>query len=129
MESLVEGDLIPLLNARGIQVHQTTRRVDGCRNGINFEFDILAINGDTVVIVEVKTTLRPDDVKDFVEDLAQARVFMPQFADKRILGAVAYLQEDGKAAVMAAKRGLFVIRATGSSASITNPPDFEPKAF
>ena len=42
VESLVEGDLVPLLQARDIKVESTHRRVDGRRNGEHYEFDILA---------------------------------------------------------------------------------------
>ncbi len=129
VESLVEGDLVPLLRSRGIAVEQTSRRHCGCHNGKNFEFDIIAYDGDTIVIVEVKTTLRPQDVKEFLNELTHVREWIPRFADNRVCGAVAYLQEVGEASAMAAKRGLFTIRATGSSASITNSPDFQPKAF
>lgn len=129
VESLVEGDLVPLLNSRGIAVQQTTRRHEGCHNGRNYEFDIIALNGETIVIVEVKTTLAPQDVRDFLDELSHVREWIPLYADKRICGAVAYLQQTGEAASMAAKRGLFTIRATGASASITNTPAFKPKAF
>jgi hypothetical protein len=129
VESLVEGDLVPLLNERGIHVQQTTRRHTGCYQGRNFELDIIAIDGDTIVVVEVKTTLTPYDVRNFLVRVSHVREWISVYADKRVLGAVAYLQESGSAATMAAKRGLFVIRATGSSASITNPPDFQPQHF
>jgi len=42
MESLVEGDLVHLLGKRGIQVRDTSTRRKGCRNGENYEFDIIA---------------------------------------------------------------------------------------
>ena len=129
VESLVEGDLIPLLQARGINVQQTTRRHEGYFEGRNYEFDIIAIDGDTIVVVEVKTTLSPSDVKDFLDRVSHVRQWIPLYSDKRVLGAVAYLQQSGAAATMAANRGLFVIRATGSSASITNPLSFQPQAF
>ena len=129
VESLVEGDLVPLLQAHGINVQQTTRQHKGCFKGRNYEFDIIAIDGDTIVVVEVKTTLSPSDVKDFLERLSNVRQWIPIYSDKRVLGAVAYLQQSGAATAMAAKRGLFVIRATGSSASITNPETFQPRAF
>ena len=63
MESLVEGDLVPLLQARGISVQSTHTRMRGRRNGEHYEFDILAGNGEEMVVVEVKTTLKVDDVK------------------------------------------------------------------
>ena len=71
MESLVEGDLVPLLKERGIAVEGTLQRFEGRRNGQHFEIDILALNGTEVVVVEVKTTLRPRDVTRFVEKLSR----------------------------------------------------------
>ncbi len=63
MESLVEGDLVALLRARGISVESTHSRVGGRRNGEHYEFDILAGNGAEIVLVEVKTTLKADHVR------------------------------------------------------------------
>ena len=129
MESLVEGDLIPLLGARGILVTETHRRVGGRRNGEHFEFDILAANGTEVVVVEVKTTLKADDVGAFLKKLERFTEWLPRYEGEKILGAVAYLQTDESVQVHAQRQGLYVIRATGSSASIVNPADFQPRVF
>lgn len=129
MESLVRGDLVPLLRQRGIAVEMTTQRVSARRNGDYFEIDILAANGTEVVAVEVKTTLRPRDVKRFEEKLARFREWLPAYGGYRLYGAVAYLEADESVVRHAERRGLFVIRATGSSASIVNEPGFEPRAF
>ena len=129
VESLVEGDLVALLQARNIEVQSTHPRVSGRRNGEHYEFDILAINGEEVVVVEVKTTLRSEDVTHFLEKLARFTEYQPVWKGKKILGAVAYLKTDASVQVYAQRQGLFVIRATGSSASIINGTDFEPRVF
>ncbi|HPP77928.1 hypothetical protein [Methanospirillum sp.] len=129
VESLVEGDILALLNKRGIQVTDTVKRRAGRRDGVDYEFDIIAINGDEIVIVEVKTTLRPEDIRNFLRKLKQAKNWMPEYADKKVYGAVAFLSEDAGTAAMAEKNGLFVIRATGDSASIINPENFVPKVW
>ena len=129
VESLVEGDLIKLLNEKGIDVDWTTQRVKGNHKGQNFEYDIIAGNGDEIVIVEVKTTLRPPDVKDFHERLWKAKKYLSRYKDKKIFGAMAFITTDGAAEQMAEKQGFFVIKATGSSSSIVNGSDFIPKAF
>ena len=54
---------------------------------------------------------------------------MPEYAERRIYGAVAYLKAYQESEVRAERLGLFVIRATGSSASITNRAGFTPRAF
>jgi hypothetical protein len=129
VESLVEGDLVKLLNQKGIAVHRTVQRADGNYQGQNFEYDIIAINGAEIVIVEVKTTLRPDDVTDFHEKLWKAKTYLPEYHDKIIYGAVAFITVEGSSHRMAEKQGFFVIRATGSSSSIVNRENFKPKAF
>lgn len=70
MEKLVEGDLIKLLNERGIKVNFVHSRTKGIFEKKKFEFDLIAVNGDEIVVVEVKTTLRPDDVKQFIKKIA-----------------------------------------------------------
>lgn len=130
MEALVEGDLVDLLNARGIPVTDTTTRLRGKRpDGGNYEFDILGHNGDEMVVVEVKTTLRPDDVKDFLDKLDHLKVWIPRYGLNRVYGAMAWLTADAGAEAMVENRGLLSIRATGDSASILNAPDFRPRAW
>ncbi len=129
VESLVEGDLIPLLQARGIEVQTTYPRVSGRRNGEHYEYDILAANGEEVVVVEVKTTLRAGDVTHFLEKLDKFTGWVSGFKGRKILGAVAYLKVDHSVEVYAERQGLYVIRATGSSASIINQADFRPRVF
>jgi len=45
MESLVEGDLIRLLNERQVRIRDTSTRRKGHRDGESYEFDIIAHNG------------------------------------------------------------------------------------
>ena len=129
VESLVEGDLIVLLQEQGIKVQTTHPTVKGRRNGEHFEYDILAANGEEVVVVEVKTTLRAGDVTHFLEKLDKFTGWVPEFKGRKVLGAVAYLKVDHSVEVYAERQGLYVIRATGSSASIINQADFQPRVF
>jgi len=129
VESLVEGDLVNLLQSWNIPVRHTHSHSHGRRNGEHFEFDILAVNGEQVVVVEVKTTLRPEDVDHFLGKLAKFTYYEPEHKGKTICGAVAYLKASETATVRAERQGLFVIRATGDSASIVNDEQFQPRAF
>ena len=101
----------------------------GRRDGEHYEFDILAENGEEVVVVEVKTTLRAEDVAQFLGKLGKFTVYAPGCQGKKIYGAVAYLKTDASVVVHAERQGLFVIRATGNSASIVNEADFRPLVF
>ena len=129
MESLVEGDLVPLLQKCNIPVTHTQTRLQGRHNGEHVEFDILAENGEEVVVVEVKTTLRPGDVTHFLKQLGKFTIYRPLYKARKIYGAVAFLKADKSVQVHAERQGLFVIRATGSSASIVNNTEFMPRVF
>ncbi|MCX6155802.1 MAG: hypothetical protein NT007_16780 [Candidatus Kapabacteria bacterium] len=129
IESLVEGDLVKILNQKGIKVNNTQERVKGFRSGRQFEFDIIAENGEEIVVVEVKTTLSNTDVKEFLEELNYFKEVLPRYKENKVFGAVAYLRIDGNCDRFAERKGLFVIRATGNSASIINSDNFIPKAF
>ncbi len=134
VESLVAGSLLELLKARGIQVAQIFSNAEGRiekEKGIfrKQEADIIAANGSEAVIVEVKTVLSPKKVSHFLESLQSFTRYFPGYKNKTLYGAVAYLRREDKADSFAEEKGLFVIRATGDSASIINQKDFKPKAF
>ena len=131
MESLVRGDLIKLLRERNIKVnyilHSEERQ--GTYNERQWEVDIIAINGEEIVVVEVKTTLTVEHVNHFIKKLKQFTKWRPEYKNRKIYGAVAYLKTNQSSDVYSEKRGLFIIRATGSSASIANTKNFKPKTF
>ena len=129
MESLVEGDLVPLLRKRNILVRRTVTSVPGEHDGEYAEFDIVSMNGEEIVAVEVKTTLRPEDVTHFLRKLDKFTLYTPEYKGKTVYGAVAFLKADESVQVHAARQGLFVIRATGDSASIVNDEAFRPRVF
>ena len=128
VESLVEGDLVKLLRQRGVEVEAVASRIRLGQALSEREVDLLATNGEEAVAVEVKTTLRPPDVDRFLGLLAHPPL-LRYVGTRRLFGAVAYLQEHKGTARYAERKGLFVIRATGNSASILNPPTFQPRDF
>lgn len=129
MESLVSGDLVRLLDGRGIGVRSLAQRTLTRRGGESYEVDILAVNGEEIVVVEVKTTLRPEDVGRFRSKLVRFKEWWPEYRDRKVFGAMAWLQASDDVALHAERQGFFVIRATGDSASIVNAEDFEPRVF
>ncbi len=99
IESLVEGDLVKLLKRRGITVDKTLVR----REYIEVpgkplaEFDLIACNGNETVVIEVKTTLRVEDVDHFLKSMKLFRTAMPRFQNDIIYGGVAYINVVGSA--------------------------------
>lgn len=129
VESLVSGNLIQLLRGKGIDVHDTSQRRTGIHMGRQFEFDIIAKNGNELVIVEVKSNLNIKAVKDFLEELSHAKEWLDEYASYKIYGAVAYLHASEESPIYAERNGLFVIRATGDSSIITNSESFVPTSW
>ena len=134
VESLVKGKLVKLLRARGIDVHSVTERQEVFfkdEKGVTCqrELDILVSNKTDIAVVEVKTSLFPDDVKYFLETLKMFKKICPRYERDNVYGAVAYLRSESKAALYAERQGLFVIRATGDSASLVNDKAFQPRSF
>ena len=130
VEGLAEGNLARLLREHGIRIDDTSIRRKGCRNGENYEFDIVARSGEEkIVAVAVKTTLRVELVNEFIEQLHRAKRYMPEYSTYRVFGAMAYLRAEQASDQYAQNQGLFVIRATGDSAAIVNPTDFQPRQF
>ena len=80
-------------------------------------------------MIEVKTTLKVRQVDHFVRRMQEFTDLMPRYRGSTVYAAVAYLKADEASDSYAERQGLYVIRATGSSASITNPQDFRPHAF
>ena len=138
MESLVEGDLVRLLQERGVKIERTSTNEKGLMSYVDeagikqqerCEIDIVAKNGQEIVVVEVKTTLTVKDARKFLDVLKRFPRLFPEYRDKKIYGAVAYLRTQDSSDIYSEKQGLFIIKATGSSASITNQEGFKPKLF
>ncbi|MCZ0932807.1 MAG: hypothetical protein OXJ52_06625 [Oligoflexia bacterium] len=134
VESLVEGNLVKVFQDQGIDITQTHtlsqaewRKPGGLVE--RREFDIIVANGTEVVTVEVKTTLTPKDINVFLETLRDFKKYFPRYKSETVYGAVAYLSSENKAHLLAEEEGLFLIRATGDSASLANKKGFKPKAF
>ena len=138
VESLVEGDLVKLLSKKGVEIQRTSTNEKGLISYTDekgnkkqeyCEIDIIAKNGKEIVAVEVKTTLRVKDVNKFLNILKIFSQLFPEYRKKKLYGAVAYLRSQDSSEVHGEKKGLFVIRATGSSSSIINKKGFKPKIF
>ncbi len=130
MEALVKPDALRLFQERGIQVNYCMRRVEARVGGRNMELDLLLENGQEVIVLEVKTTLKLDDVKEFMaEELGEFLTFFPRYRNYRIYGGVAALDVDEGVDKYAYRNGLFVLMVGGGVVQIKNDDKFRPKNF
>ncbi len=140
MENLVGGNLISLLQDRGIKVDDLHKRVKGFRRSKQVaEYDLVAVNGAEAVAFEVKTTLIKDNVTKFLGQLKDFKANCPGLVESRtVYGGVAYLTIDDKDYTEEEikeyidEQGLFLIQSPKSEAKIStfvNGEGFKPKTF
>ena len=129
----VEGLLIPaverLFKERNIDVKRVFQRARSHQNGLEMEIDILAVNEEYVVAIEAKSTLGVEDVKEHLQRLSQFKAFFPEYANRKIIGAVAGIVIEEGADRFAYKAGLFVIGQSGESVRILNDKKFIPRTW
>lgn len=129
VEGVVRPGLVRLFRERGIDVRRTLRDVAGDKNGLALQIDLLVVNDTDAVAVEVKSKLTDRDVDDHLERIGRFKVLFPEFASKRLLGAIAAMVVPDDAVRYAERSGLFVIGQRGDDAAFLNSEGFEPRAW
>ena len=98
-------------------------------NNIFFEVDVKLENGDKDMLVEIKTKLTAEDVKEHIERLEKMRQYADLRGDKRaFLGAVAGVVMTPNVKKYALEQGFYVIEPSGETFNIT-PPRGQPKEW
>ena len=130
IESLAESGILEQLQSRGIAVSRLFRRSVSRQNGREMELDFLLTNDTEVVLGEVKTTLKTDDVKNFINKLDEFLYFYPHYKGFKIYGAMIGLNMEEASAKYAYRKGLFVFRVGGEGMlQLLNDDKFMPKDF
>jgi hypothetical protein len=129
VENMVAPACETLFLKKGIPVHQVAQRLKRHSAEKTLEIDILVTNEAHVLVVEIKSTLGVTDVKEFIEDLSQFRLFFPEYVQKDLYGAVAGIEIEKGAAKFAYRQGLFVLAQSGETVTILNNDNFQPKCW
>ena len=95
------------------------------------EFDLVAVNGDKVLVVEVKNKLEKRMVDTFLErKLPRFKELFPEYAKYQVVGAMGALVVKDDVGRYAEKAGLYVLTQTDEGgAALFNKEGFEPKTF
>ena len=138
LEGFVKGTLVALLQKRGIEVSRLQRRMNipsGVPGESVGDFDLVALNGKEIVVIEVKTTLTTPKLEKFLAHLKKFKSYFSEYDDRVIYGGVAYMdtaENDEEVGERAMEEGLFAIVAPGGDAKVAkviNPEGFTPKKF
>ncbi|MDR1256694.1 MAG: hypothetical protein LBJ86_02995 [Spirochaetaceae bacterium] len=94
------------------------------------EADILLINGEDIMIIEVKTVLKVKDVDDHLKRLERIkREAFPPDESRRFIGCVAGAVADETVKNYAHKKGLYVLEQSGDTLKLDVPEGFTPRMW
>ncbi len=130
MEALITPSCLKLFKDRGIDIKRTYSNIEIESDELSGEFDIVLANGEQVVVIEVKTTLKTNIVDEFLEKMKRIKEYLPEHRDKTVYGAVAAIKYDENSDKYAYRKGLFVIKNSGEGLlKIANNKNFKPLEF
>ena len=95
------------------------------------EYDIVAVNGDAVLVIEVKNKLQNRMVDNFVEKkLPKFKKTFPEYRGRRLFGGIGALVVKDAVGRYAEKAGLYVLtQTTEGGAGLINRKSFRAKEF
>lgn len=129
VEGLIAPAVKDLFKAWDITLDRVFQRVKVHKNGKSMEIDIMAINQEYAVLIEAKSTLGLEDIREHLKTLKEFKEYFPEYKDKKVLGCVAGIVIDEGADKYAYREGLFVIGQSGETVSILNDKSFKPKMW
>ena len=126
VESMVNGHIVEKFQALGYDVTQHCREklFKYKRLKLHGEIDLFLEDGDTAILIEVKTKLETADVREHIERIEKYRRYIDATSgDKRsFIGAVAGAIVTDEALAYAHQNGLYVIVQSGEAVKILTPP-------
>jgi hypothetical protein len=95
------------------------------------EYDIVAANGDTVLVIEVKNKLQKRMIDNFLSKrLPKFKQAFPQYRDYRLFGGIGALVIKDEVGRYAQKSGLYVLtQASDGGATLANRKNFHARDF
>ena len=130
---MVKPKIMKLFKDKGIPIKTTYQTVVGLLDDkMYYEIDLLLINSKIAVVVEIKSSLSVDDVKEHLVRLEKIQKVQPERLDLRgatLMGAVAGMIVENDADRFAYKHGLYVLRQKGNLVEIMNDKEFVPKEW
>jgi hypothetical protein len=128
MGDMAEYTLLPNLPEKfkkfgfTFQVINRNRKIADEEHDIHAEIDAFLENGNQAMAVEVKTTLRHDDVDDHIKRMEKIRQYANLHNDQRqFFGAIAATVIDEDTKRYALKQGFYVIEPSGEDVEILKP--------
>jgi hypothetical protein len=130
VEALMRPGTVKLFQERGVLVNQMTeRRTSRDHDGREIEVDITLVNGGIIVVMEVKTTCKVEDVTWHLDKMGRFKQAFGEYADWNVQGALAAIRFDEESDRYAYRNGLWVLKCENGITTIANGENFLPRNF
>lgn len=125
IEGLMEPSAMRMFQERGYNINRCWKNFNKYVKDLDkrLEVDLLLLDDEIAIIVEVKTNCTCKNIDHFVAQMQNFKEVCPEYADKKILLAIAAINYDREALQYAHKQGLFVIRVSNDNVFTLDPTD------
>ena len=126
VEVLISGGLTRAFKRNKIHIDRVFKnQCYHLRNGNQkreWEFDLVAMNGKEVFIVETKRTMTIEKIDHFIKQLTSFLKIRNEFPDMKVYATIAYLRSPDEQKILqyAKELGLLVIHATANSPDVVS---------
>jgi len=87
--------------------------------GVNIEFDVVLLNGDSIALIEVKNRIHPDFVKELAEyRVKKFREFFPKYGNYNVYLGIAGFSFSDEVLDRASSYGIGIIKQVGEGVEI-----------
>ena len=130
IEALCKPAAFKLFKKEGIEIDRIYEGIHKAKEDGQdvMEIDVALCDTSVAVIVEVKTRCGKRDIDYFLGQMEHCKEYYKEFADKKLLVAVAAINYDTGAVKYAHKKGVYVLKLTGEETFTLSAPN-NPKAF
>lgn len=130
VEALMRPGTVKLFQTRGVMVRQLTGRRSGRDDeGREIEVDMTLVDSGTIVVVEVKTTCKVEDVTWHIDKLKRFKQAFGEYATWDVQGGLAALNFEEESDRYAYRNGLWVLKCEDGITSIVNSEGFQAQVF
>ncbi len=125
MGTLVEDIVAPALPEAierrfNLKISDMSERRLKRKNGDSYETDIVAVAGDYVFVVEVRSYPRPSDIDEVDEKISRFFEFFPEYSDKKIIPVYSTLYANDNIINRAAEKKIYVLALKGDYMDFIN---------
>lgn len=117
IEGLMEPSAIKMFQDKGYDINRCWKNFKkySKEKGWRIEADLLLLDDEIAIVVEVKITCTRRNIDHFIKQMGKFKDLCPEYADKKIIPAIAAVNYDREADKYAHEQGLFVIRVSNDN--------------